>query len=140
MLVIGKDPTDHFKNIHEFRHIYGQRCNTKADVPDMCGRIAKVGSHVLALGIGLFCPWFKKILVKKLAVFDNRQATRIRPNQHFVRDGQGDHNQANNEESDHEDDNNMEVNEFWHTNLADPENCFHHRTGVQDVAKKMEGK
>ena len=49
--------------IYIHRYIYGQRCNTRADVPDMCGRIAKVGSHVLALGIELFCPWFKKILI-----------------------------------------------------------------------------
>ena len=51
MIAISQEPTDHFRNIHELRVLRGHRCNTKADVADMCSRIAKPGSHVIALTI-----------------------------------------------------------------------------------------
>ena len=77
----------------------------------MCGRIAKVGSHVLALAIDLFCPWDLNILVKMYQIFDNRQPERIRPNQHLVRNGQGD--QANNSEDSDGDQFDLVQSHFW---------------------------
>ena len=48
MTFIGKTRTDFFGNLFEFQYIYGQRCNTKANVIDMCARPTKPGSHPLA--------------------------------------------------------------------------------------------